>query len=67
MCIIRSQRKKKEDPSMSDIYLRYPHWKKDCPNKGNKDKDEPTMNIARDEDEQDSSFMVSSPENHSSE
>jgi hypothetical protein len=52
---------------MSDIYLRYPHWKKNCPNKGNKDKDEPTMNIARDEDEQDSSFMVSSPENHSSE
>jgi hypothetical protein len=43
------------------------HWKKDCPNKDNKNKDEPTVNVARDEEEQDSSFMVSSPENHSSE
>nr|TKR74783.1 hypothetical protein D5086_0000291950 [Populus alba] len=40
------------------------HWKKDCPIKGNKEKDEPTANIARDEDERDSAFMVSSPEKH---
>jgi len=39
-------------------------WKKDCPIKGNKEKYEPTMNVARDEDEQDSAFMISSPENH---
>nr|TKR83588.1 hypothetical protein D5086_0000263590 [Populus alba] len=38
------------------------HWKKDCPIKGNKEKDEPTVNVAREEDERDSAFMVSSPE-----
>nr|TKS11203.1 hypothetical protein D5086_0000074780 [Populus alba] len=40
------------------------HWKKDCPIKGNKEKDEPTVNVAREEDERDSAFMVSSPEKH---
>jgi hypothetical protein len=40
---------------------------KDCPIKGNKEKDEPTVNGARDEDERDSAFMVSSLENHSGE
>nr|TKS07772.1 hypothetical protein D5086_0000109800 [Populus alba] len=39
-------------------------WKKDCPIKGNKEKDEPTVNIVRDEDDRDSTFMVSPPENH---
>nr|TKS14461.1 hypothetical protein D5086_0000045350 [Populus alba] len=33
------------------------HWKKDCPIKGNKEKDEPTVNVAREEDERDSAFM----------
>jgi len=33
-------------------------------NQGQQEKDEPTVNVARDEDERDSTFMVSSPENH---
>ena len=36
-------------------------------NQGQQGKDEPTVNVARDEDERDSTFMVSSPENHSGE
>jgi hypothetical protein len=40
------------------------HWKRNCPIKGNKEKDEPTVNVAQDEDERDFAFMVSSPENH---
>nr|TKS11520.1 hypothetical protein D5086_0000072530 [Populus alba] len=40
------------------------HWKKDCPIKGNKEKDEPAVNVAREEDERDFAFMVSSPEKH---
>jgi len=52
---------------MSVPFVTKGHWKKDCPIKGNKEKDEPAMNVARDEDERDSAFMVSSPENHSGE
>jgi hypothetical protein len=49
---------------MSVLFSQKRHWKKDCPIKGNKEKDEPTMNVAQDEDKRDSAFMVSSPENH---
>jgi len=43
------------------LYKKKDTRKKDCLNKNNKDKDEPTVNVPRNEDEQDSVLMASSP------